>query len=515
MGIGIQWSVRGNLSFKIAAIALMAFRLSRIPNTVFSLTPHTSPLRKPGCRTPPARLAGLAARLRARLVAHSPSPALDVAAFLVRPSARRLASPDFAHAMTACRSHSPRRLARVPRCTSTPPFRAHDARPAPHRRPCHSSLPVTSPAVRGRASPKVSERLGRQPLRFLFGPRLVWVRCSSPARPRPFPAPRRTPSPPALAALGAAHPAQLVLTQPPPWPFTAISAAIAMHFVLALAAIAGLTATNTAATASANVASKRWNRATSHPNTAATASASTFQIRAPSHHSRASSTQSVVQLEQRLIELEERFGGLATQVPCSHLQPLIGGPDPVQCVGGDRMKAEWPSHNYAPTYAKVLHKLNQRLEVRAVAEIGVLKATGLALWSQLYPNATIHGFDLSLENAFKNLRFLYSRGAFSTDKLRLHEFSQLAPGTVAAHIGALFDVVIDDALHTEGASNTTWQTFEKLVRPGGVYIIEDCDCPELRRHIQGLPHYKVDFFRTSKSREASYMIVAEKLRQSI
>jgi hypothetical protein len=86
---------------------------------------------------------------------------------------------------------------------------------------------------------------------------------------------------------------------------------------------------------------------------------------------------------------------------------------------------------------------------------------------------------------------------------------------VAAHVGALFDVVIDDALHTEGASNTTWQTFEKLVRPGGVYIIEDCDCPELRRHIQGLPHYKVDFFSTSKSREASYMIVAEKLRQSI
>ena len=109
-----------------------------------------------------------------------------------------------------------------------------------------------------------------QPLRFLFAPRLVWVRCS-----RSFPAPRRTPSPPASAALGAAHPAQLVLTQPLPWPFTAISAAIAMHFVLALAAIAGLTATSTAATASANVASKRWHRAMSHPNTAATASAST------------------------------------------------------------------------------------------------------------------------------------------------------------------------------------------------------------------------------------------------
>jgi len=60
--------------------------------------------------------------------------------------ARSLASPDFVHAMAACRSLSPRHLARVPRLSSAPPARARDARPAPRQRPCHSFCPVALPA---------------------------------------------------------------------------------------------------------------------------------------------------------------------------------------------------------------------------------------------------------------------------------------------------------------------------------------------------------------------------------
>ena len=94
------------------------------------------------------------------------APRSNAAAFLLhqRPPPRSLASPDFAHATTACRSHSPRHLARMPRLTSAPPARARDARPAPRQRPCHECWAVASPAGPGGASSRRSARLGRQPL---------------------------------------------------------------------------------------------------------------------------------------------------------------------------------------------------------------------------------------------------------------------------------------------------------------------------------------------------------------
>ena len=93
-------------------------------------TPHATCRPRPPGRSPPRP------PLRP-----SPQPRARTSPPSFSTSTRRLAaSPrsDFAHATTACRSHSPRHLARVPRRTSAPPARARDARPAPRQRPCHS-----------------------------------------------------------------------------------------------------------------------------------------------------------------------------------------------------------------------------------------------------------------------------------------------------------------------------------------------------------------------------------------
>ena len=89
------------------------------------------------------------------------APHSNAAALLLhqRPPPRSLASPDFAHATTACRSHSPRHLARVPRRASSPPARAREARPMPRQRPCHSSCPSRRP----QGSSRRSARLGHRP----------------------------------------------------------------------------------------------------------------------------------------------------------------------------------------------------------------------------------------------------------------------------------------------------------------------------------------------------------------
>lgn len=106
--------------------------------------------------------------------------------------------------------------------------------------------------------------------------------------------------------------------------------------------------------------------------------------------------------------LEKKFsGGIVRNVRCA------GGKI---CMGSDRMSGE--KHNYGSCYANFLNKWRKVAESRPqagrdecetvycegyvpllVAEVGILKGSGLAVWSELFGCAAeVHGFDLVLEN---------------------------------------------------------------------------------------------------------------------
>gem|GEM_PF-1612825 len=80
-----------------------------------------------------------------------------------------------------------------------------------------------------------------------------------------------------------------------------------------------------------------------------------------------------------------------------------------QLLSGDRMSRI--EHNYAPVYEECLrpylHKENKKL---VIAEVGILKGTGLALWSDLFEHARILGFDIDLSYVHENMPDLIARG---------------------------------------------------------------------------------------------------------
>ena len=182
---------------------------------------------------------------------------------------------------------------------------------------------------------------------------------------------------------------------------------------------------------------------------------------------------------ERLVALEERFGGFVQNVP----RQVVSAHDPRSkqaiarggMTGGDRMARG--RHNYGATYARYLAPLK---DVTSVAEVGILKGSGVALWCELFPRAQVHGFDVNLVNIRENMAFLKSRGAFSRGHLQLHEFDQFAPVVPTREYFAL---VIDDGFHSEDTVKRTWEAFRPWLRADGVYIVEDCECAAFRSYM--------------------------------
>jgi hypothetical protein len=140
------------------------------------------------------------------------------------------------------------------------------------------------------------------------------------------------------------------------------------------------------------------------------------------------------------------------------------------------MAAGRQTHGYAPAYAQHLRSFVRDRRRLTLLEVGILKGSGLAIWSDLFPDARILGLDIDLSHARDHWPVLESRGAFAANNVELHEFDQLA-GT-ADDLAALLkedrlDVVIDDGLHTEPAVLRTLACVMPFLASDFVYFVED------------------------------------------
>lgn len=86
-------------------------------------------------------------------------------------------------------------------------------------------------------------------------------------------------------------------------------------------------------------------------------------------------------------------------------------------TGGDRMF----HHGYGMTYARYLALFVGQSGL-TVAEFGILKGTGLAIWCDLFPNARVIGFDIDLSHFLDNRTSLERRGAFQKNAPEVYEF---------------------------------------------------------------------------------------------
>lgn len=143
------------------------------------------------------------------------------------------------------------------------------------------------------------------------------------------------------------------------------------------------------------------------------------------------------------------------------------------------------SHNYMPTYEKLLAGVN----VRRVLEIGLgwkglvhqdqVAGCSLFMWAEAFPDADIYGLDIR-EDTLVNQGRIHS---FLMDQTKPDQVQHTA-GAMEKYVGQL-DFIVDDACHDPLYQALTAKWFVPLLSKGGVYVIEDVHSPE--RLISKLP----------------------------
>jgi hypothetical protein len=134
-------------------------------------------------------------------------------------------------------------------------------------------------------------------------------------------------------------------------------------------------------------------------------------------------------------------------------------------------------HNYMPFYEKHLPK-----NPKKILEIGVLKGASLAMWSEYFPEAVIHGLDLFSDHSEAEVRsFLLDE--CGCNNIVLHQGNQCDYVLLDELRHENFDVIIDDGSHN---SRDQMITFFGLFN-GGQYYIEDLHCCNQEFYRAGLP----------------------------
>jgi hypothetical protein len=103
-------------------------------------------------------------------------------------------------------------------------------------------------------------------------------------------------------------------------------------------------------------------------------------------------------------------------------------------------------------------------------EIGVATGASLRMWRDYFERARIHGADVRED--------LADRSGLG-DRVAIHHLDQADAGGVeglvcriAAESGGL-DIVVDDGSHFSSHQILTFKTIFPLLRPGGLYFVED------------------------------------------
>jgi hypothetical protein len=147
--------------------------------------------------------------------------------------------------------------------------------------------------------------------------------------------------------------------------------------------------------------------------------------------------------------LEIKHDGYITEVPAtidsSKVKKIYSGSHT-----GGRMNVFF--HDYSFKYSEYLTPLSQSDDLIRILEVGILKGTGLAVWSEYFNNKEIYGFDYDLGNFEDNKSYLIELGAFKDGLPITMFYDQFADNseTLKKTFGDnKLDVVVDDAFHSD------------------------------------------------------------------
>jgi SAM-dependent methyltransferase len=128
----------------------------------------------------------------------------------------------------------------------------------------------------------------------------------------------------------------------------------------------------------------------------------------------------------------------------------------------DKGTKEGGCHAFSEIYDDYL--INQRDIATNVLEIGIWDGSSLNMWYDYFPNAKIIGLDIEDKKQYENERI--------TCKL-IDQSSEDALSDFVLNCDVLFDFIIDDGSHHMRDQQITFAHFFNLLKPGGIYVIED------------------------------------------
>lgn len=141
-------------------------------------------------------------------------------------------------------------------------------------------------------------------------------------------------------------------------------------------------------------------------------------------------------------------------------------------LGGDKMASL--RNGYARSYARLLaSRLNR---TQTLVELGVFQGVSLALWCDLFPEATIIGLDIDFARFDSHRTALVERGAFSSNAPLLTLFDAFVPDSsplIDELSGRSIDVFVDDGPHHIEAIVATAKVVVPLMGPDSLYVVED------------------------------------------
>jgi hypothetical protein len=156
-------------------------------------------------------------------------------------------------------------------------------------------------------------------------------------------------------------------------------------------------------------------------------------------------------------------------------------------------------HNYTTVYDKLFSK--RRSDQIRLFEMGLgtnnedvpsnmgrygRPGASLYGWREYFPNGTIYGGDVD------------RRILFTSDRINTYYCDQTDPKAIRdmwsePSLSGLFDIIIDDGLHTFAANECLIENSLHKLAPGGVYIVEDIRLSDIPLFEAKLPEWKAKY----------------------
>ncbi len=138
-------------------------------------------------------------------------------------------------------------------------------------------------------------------------------------------------------------------------------------------------------------------------------------------------------------------------------------------------------HRYGQFYDKHFAEYK---DSKKIFEIGVDTGISIQAWLDYFPSAHIYGMDIAFPDALKFTDTQNRVTLIKGDQGNINDLNKFI-----ADYGEGFDIIIDDGGHTMQQQQLTLKTCFKLLRPGGMYVVEDL-------HTSHLPNYDYGQFNT-------------------